>query len=143
MKIPRRRFLHLAASAAMLPAMSRIASALDYPTRPVRMIVPFAPGGPSDVFARLRRRPRRQIGDRLAQIGNGLPIPVSFLHHLLDRLFEVHDAAALTLETRVEIPAVELVHPPIAGVGAALREIVAVDRLGSIGRDKELLAFPN
>jgi tripartite-type tricarboxylate transporter receptor subunit TctC len=53
MKIQRRRFLHLAASAAMLQAMSRIASALDYPTRPVRMIVPFAPGGPSDVFARL------------------------------------------------------------------------------------------
>jgi hypothetical protein len=50
---PRRRFLGLVAGAAALPAISRIASALDYPTRPVRVIVPFAAGGPSDVFARL------------------------------------------------------------------------------------------
>ena len=41
MKLSRRRFLHQAAGVAMLPAMSRIASALDYPTRPVRMIVPY------------------------------------------------------------------------------------------------------
>jgi len=52
-KLPRRRFLHLAAGAAALSAMSRIASALDYPTRPVRIIVGFPAGGPTDFHARL------------------------------------------------------------------------------------------
>ena len=45
MKLPRRRLLHLAASAALLPAASRIALAFDYPTRPVRLIVGFFAGG--------------------------------------------------------------------------------------------------
>jgi hypothetical protein len=53
MKLPRRRFLHQAAGAAAMPALSRITWAQTYPTRPVRIIVGFAAGGTNDILARL------------------------------------------------------------------------------------------
>jgi tripartite-type tricarboxylate transporter receptor subunit TctC len=63
MKLPRRQFLHLAAGAAMLPAMARLARAQSYPARTITMIVPFAAGGPNDGIARiLAERMRVSLG---------------------------------------------------------------------------------
>jgi tripartite-type tricarboxylate transporter receptor subunit TctC len=52
MKLPRRQFLHLTAGAAALPVFASVAQAQSYPSRPVRVIVPYSPGGPTDVCAR-------------------------------------------------------------------------------------------
>jgi tripartite-type tricarboxylate transporter receptor subunit TctC len=63
-KLPRRRLLHLAAAAAALPAVSRIALAQIYPARPVRVIVGLAPGGGSDIVARMMGQ---WLSERLGQ----------------------------------------------------------------------------
>src|SRR5271169_4809596 len=63
MKFQRRQFLHLAAGAATLPAVSGIARAQSYPSRPVTMIVPFPAGGGADVIARvMAERMRDPLG---------------------------------------------------------------------------------
>ena len=70
MKLRRRKFLHLAAGAAALPLVSRIAMADAYPTRPVRIVVGFAAGGSPDIVARLMGQ---WLSERLGQqfvIGN-------------------------------------------------------------------------
>jgi tripartite-type tricarboxylate transporter receptor subunit TctC len=64
MKLPRRQFLHLAAGTAALPAVSRIARADTYPTRPLHLIVAFAAGGTNDIVARLLGQ---SLSERLGQ----------------------------------------------------------------------------
>jgi tripartite-type tricarboxylate transporter receptor subunit TctC len=64
MKLPRRQFLHLAAGAAALPAVSRIARAQAYPSRPVHLIVPIPAGSSADIQARLMGQ---WLFERLAQ----------------------------------------------------------------------------
>src|SRR5262245_60932054 len=63
-KLPRRKFLRLAAGAAALPAVSRIARAQAYPSRPVHVIVGFPPGGTADIVARLMGQ---RLSERLGQ----------------------------------------------------------------------------
>jgi tripartite-type tricarboxylate transporter receptor subunit TctC len=65
MKLPRRKFLDLAAGAVALPVVARVARAQAYPTRPVRLIVCFAAGGPSDITARLIGQ---WLSERLGQL---------------------------------------------------------------------------
>jgi len=64
MKLPRRTFLHLAAGAAALPTVSRIASAQSYPARPVRIFVGFGSGSAFDILARLIGQ---SLSERLGQ----------------------------------------------------------------------------
>jgi len=64
MKLPRRQFLHLAAGAAVLPAVSRVAWALSYPSRPVRVVVAAAAGGATDIITRVTGR---WLAERLGQ----------------------------------------------------------------------------
>ena len=70
MKLPRRQFLHLTAAAAALPALPHIARAQAYPSRPVRVIVPFAPGGQTDAIARLMAQKLSEHFDKQLYVEN-------------------------------------------------------------------------
>jgi tripartite-type tricarboxylate transporter receptor subunit TctC len=85
MKLPRRRFLHLAAATAALPAAARIARAQAYPTRPVRIIMGFAPGASGDIAARVLAQPLGQLlGQQFIvenRTGAGSNIATNFVAH--------------------------------------------------------------
>jgi tripartite-type tricarboxylate transporter receptor subunit TctC len=85
MKLPRRQFLHLAAGAAALPALSRIASGLDYPTKPIRLVVAVPLGGYFDIVGRLIAE---SLSERLGQhvivenrAGAGTNVGTAFVAH--------------------------------------------------------------
>src|SRR5262245_33207791 len=74
MTLDRRWFLNLSAATAALPALPRLALAQTYPDRPVRMVVPYAPGGPTDAITRvLAQKMSERIGKQfyVENIGGG------------------------------------------------------------------------
>jgi hypothetical protein len=77
MKLPRRQFLHLAVGGAVLPAVIRIARAQAYPSRPVRLIVGFAPGGSFDIVARIMAQ---WLSERLGQQFVTAQVGQAFFH---------------------------------------------------------------
>ena len=96
MKLPRRRFLHLAAGAVALAPLSRVARAQAYPTRPVRIIVGYPPGGSTDVMARLIGQ---QLTERLGQPARAIEQPLGFASHIafLEVVDELYRWLALRL----------------------------------------------
>jgi tripartite-type tricarboxylate transporter receptor subunit TctC len=106
MKLPRRRFLRLAAGAAALPAVSRIAGAQTYPSRPVRVIVPVAPAGTTDILARL-------IGQWLSeQLGQSF-------------IVENRPGASTMIGTFKVMTGVDMVHVQYRGNAPALIDLLA------------------
>jgi len=77
-KLPRRKFLHLAAGAAALPMVLRSARAQAYPSRPVTMVVPFPAGGPSDTVMRI-------VTERMRGMGIGKQLFERTMQHAIDQ----------------------------------------------------------
>src|SRR3954453_5398330 len=129
MKLPRRRFLHLAAGAAALPTVSRFAWAQAYPSRPVRLVIGYPPGGSADITARLTGQ---WLSDRLGQ-----PVVV-----------ESRPGAATNLATEAVVRAPAdgytlLLVAPANAINATLYEKLSFDFLRDIAPVAGIIRFPN
>ena len=129
MKLPRRRFLHLAAGAAALPAVSRFARAQAYPSRPVRLIIGYPPGGSADITARLTGQ---WLSERLGQ-------PV---------VIESRPGAATNLATEAVVRAAPdgytlLLVAPANAINATLYDKLSFDFLRDIVPVAGIIRFPN
>jgi tripartite-type tricarboxylate transporter receptor subunit TctC len=130
MKLPRRKFLHLAASAAAaLPAVSRIAGAQTYPTRPLRLIIGYPPGGSADITARLTGQ---WLSERVGQ-------PV---------VIESRPGAATNLATEAVVRAAPdgytlLLVAPANAINATLYDKLTFNFLRDIEPVAGIIRFPN
>ena len=129
MKLPRRRFLHLAAGVAALPALSRLASAETYPTRPVRLIIGYPPGGSADMTARLMGQ---WLSERLGQ-----PFVI-----------ESRPGASTNIATEAVVHAPPdgytlLLVAPANAINASLYEKLNFNFIRDIGPVAGIIRFPN
>jgi tripartite-type tricarboxylate transporter receptor subunit TctC len=129
MKLPRRQFLRLAAGAAALPAVARIAKAQTYPTRPLRMIIGYPPGGSADITARLTGQ---WLSERLGQ-------PV---------VIESRPGAATNLATEAVVRAAPdgytlLLVAPANAINATLYDKLNFNFLHDIAPVAGIIRFPN
>jgi len=129
MKLPRRTFLHLAAGAAALPAVSRIATAQSYPSRPVRLVVGFAAGSTTDILARLMGQ---WLSERLGQ----------------QFIVENRPGAAgnIAAETVVRAPAdgyTLLMVPPASAINATLYDKLSFNFLSDLAPVAGVVRVPN
>jgi tripartite-type tricarboxylate transporter receptor subunit TctC len=129
MKLPRRRFLQIAAGVAALPAVSRIARAQSYPTRPVRLIIGYPPGGSADITARLTGQ---WLSERLGQ-------PV---------VIESRPGAATNLATEAVVRAAPdgytlLLVAPANAINATLYDKLSFDSLRDLVPVAGIIRFPN
>jgi len=129
MKLPRRQFLQLAAGAAVLPAVSQIAKAQTYPTRPVRLIIGYPAGGSADITARLTAQ---WLSERLGQ-------PV---------IVESRPGAATNLATEAVVRAPAdgytlLLVAPANAINATLYDKLNFNFLQDIAPVAGIIRFPN